>query len=124
MADNPKTPKLRTTRPDFATIGGLAVAFGGILFGLVKEGGKISDVAQFTAAMIVLGGTLGAVMITSPLSALIGALKGLKNVFLEEVISPEAAIEEVIRYATKARKSSIISLEEDLDKIQDPFLRK
>ncbi|MGD1090854.1 MAG: flagellar motor protein [Bryobacteraceae bacterium] len=125
MADNDqKSSKLRSTRPDFATIGGLVVAVGGILFGLVKEGGKISDVAQFTAAMIVLGGTLGAVMITSPMSALIGALKGLKNVFLEEVINPEAAIEEVIRYATKARKSSIISLEEDLDKIQDPFLRK
>ena len=44
MPDNPKTPKLRTTRLDFATIGGLAVAFGGILYGLVKEGGKISDV--------------------------------------------------------------------------------
>jgi chemotaxis protein MotA len=125
MADNGgKASQLRSTRPDFATIGGLVVAIGGILFGLVKEGGKISDVAQFTAAMIVLGGTVGAVMVTSPMWALIGALKGLKNVFLEEVISPEVAIEEVIRYATKARKSSIISLEEDLDKIQDPFLRK
>ena len=35
-----------------------------------------------------------------------------------------AAVEEIIGYATKARKSSVISLEEDLDKIADPFLRK
>ena len=33
-------------------------------------------------------------------------------------------MDEIIGYATKARKSSIISLEEDLDKIDDPFLRK
>jgi chemotaxis protein MotA len=74
--------------------------------------------------MIVLGGTLGAVMVTTPLSALLGAFKGIKNVFLDEHINPQLAIEEIIRYATKARKSSIISLEEDLDKIEDPFLRK
>jgi len=115
---------LRSTKPDFATIGGLIIALAGILGGLVIEGGKISDVTQVTAAMIVLGGTLGAVMVTSPLSALLGAFAGIKNVFLEERISPEVAIDEIIGYATKARKSSIISLEEDLGKIEDPFLRK
>lgn len=123
MADKSQT-KLRSTRLDFATIGGLVIAFGGILGGLIMEKGKVSDVAQVTAAIIVLGGTLGAVMVTTPLASLLGAFKGIKHIFLEERISPEAAIEEIIGYATKARKSSIISLEEDLEKIQDPFLRK
>src|ERR1700730_15387815 len=93
--------KLRSSRPDFATIGGLLVAAGGIVGGLVLEGGKVSEVTQVTAAIIVLGGTLGAVMVTCPLSSLIGALKGLKNVFFEEVINPEVAIEEIIGYATQ-----------------------
>jgi len=115
---------LRSTRPDFASILGLAIALGGIIGGLVLEGGKVSDITQVTAAIIVLGGTLGAVMLTSPMTALLGAVKSLKKVFFEETINPEAAIEEIIGYATKARKSSIISLEEDLDKIPDPFLRK
>ena len=115
---------LRSTRPDFASILGVAVALGGILGGLVMEGGKVSDVTQVTAAIIVLGGTLGAVMVTSPMAALVGAAKSLKKVFFEETVHPEAAVEEIIGYATKARKSSIISLEEDLDKIPDPFLRK
>jgi chemotaxis protein MotA len=116
--------KLRSTRPDIASIVGLVVALGGIMGGLVMEGGKVSDVTQITAAIVVLGGTLGAVMVTSPMSALIGAAKSLKKVFLEETIDPAVAVEEVIGYATKARKNSIISLEEDLDKIEDPFLRK
>jgi chemotaxis protein MotA len=63
-------------------------------------------------------------MLTSPLQTLISAAKSLKKVFFEEVTDPHAAVEEIIRYATKARKNSIISLEEDLDKIADPFLRK
>ena len=115
---------LRLTRPDLASILGLVVAFGGIIGGLVLEGGKVSDVTQVTAAIVVMGGTLGAVMVTSPMSALVGAAKSLKKVFFEETVNLEVAVEEIIGYATKARKSSIISLEEDLDKIADPFLRK
>ena len=126
MADKKATgkPKLRASRPDIASILGILVAVGGIIGGLVMEGGKVSDVTQVTAAIVVLGGTLGAVMITSPLQTLISAANSLKKVFFEEVTDPHAAVEEIIGYATKARKNSIISLEEDLDKIADPFLRK
>src|ERR1700677_2848886 len=106
---------LRSTRPDFASILGILVAGGGIIGGLVMEGGKVSDVTQVTAAIVVLGGTLGAVMVTSPMTAWIGGARSLKKVFFEETVDLEAAVEEIIGYATKARKSSVISLEEDVD---------
>lgn len=125
MADKAQQkPKFRSGRPDFASLGGLVVAVAALLGGLIMDGGKVSDVTQVTAAIIVLGGTLGAVMITSPLSSLIAAAGGLKKVFFEDVINSEAAIDEIVTYATKARKSSLISLEEDLEKIDDPFLKK
>ncbi len=125
MADNAsKKSKFRSVRPDFASIGGLVVALAGILGGMLMEGGKLSDITQVTAALIVLGGTLGAVMVTCPISALLGAVKGLKNVFFEEVVDSEAAIDELVGYATKARKSSLVSLEDDLATIEDRFLRK
>jgi chemotaxis protein MotA len=125
MADKKASgSKVRSVRPDFASIGGLVVAAAGIIGGLVLDGGNVSDIRQVTAAIIVLGGTLGAVMVTSPMSSLLAAAKGLKNVFFEEVIDMEAAVDEIVGYASKARKSSIISLEEDLDKIGDPFLKK
>ena len=118
---NPKKP---ASRPDIATLGGLLLAAGGILGGLTLEGGKLTDIAQITALMIVLGGTLGAVMVTTPLSILIRAAKSLGHIFFERAESAQQVIEEIISYATKARKNSIISLESDLDKIADPFLRK
>src|SRR5512141_3512295 len=105
---------LKSSRPDIASFAGLLIALGGIIGGLLWEGGKISDIVQISAAIIVLGGTLGAVMITSPLSSLLAAIGGLKAVFFEEKLNPAAAVEEIIAYATKARKSSIVSLEEDL----------
>jgi chemotaxis protein MotA len=117
-------PKKPSSKPDFATIGGMLLAAGGIVGGLVLEGGKISDITQVTAMMIVLGGTIGAVMITTPLHTLLQAAKCMGAVFFEHAQAPHQAIEEIIGYATKARKNSIISLESDLPNIADPFLRK
>jgi chemotaxis protein MotA len=122
MADS--KPKKASSRPDLATLGGLVLAAGGILGGLLLEGGKLTDIAQITALMIVLGGTIGAVMVTTPLRTLIKAAKCLGSVFFEHSQEPAQMIEEIISYATKARKNSIISLEADLPNIADPFLRK
>src|ERR1019366_1191784 len=111
-------------RPDFATIGGIAVALAGILGGLLLEKGSLQDVAQVTAAMIVLGGTLGAVLVTTPLPVFIRACKGLGGAFLEKGSSTAATIDSLIRYATLARKNGIVSLETEAAAISDPFLRK
>lgn len=116
-------PKSRS-KIDLATIGGLILAMAGILGGLLLEGGKMSDVQQVTAAMIVMGGTIGAVMVTTPLSVLIRAAKKLGAAFFEEVHDCNAVIDEIVQFATKARKNSIVSLESDLPAIRDPFLKK
>ena len=109
---------------DFISIGGILLALGGILGGLILEGGKLQDVKQVTAAMIVLGGTIGAVMVTTPMTVLSRAAKGLGSVFFENAQSPAAVIEEIIGYATQARKQGIVSLEQQASAIADPFLKK
>jgi chemotaxis protein MotA len=112
------------TKPDLASWGGLLLASAGIIGGLILEGGKIQDISQVTAGMIVLGGTLGAVMVTTPLSVLLSAARKLKLVFFEQAQTPDVVIEEIITYATKARKNGIVSLEQDAETVRDPFLRK
>ncbi len=111
-------------KPDVATFAGLAIALGGIIGGLILEGGEIRDIAQYTAAMIVLGGTIGAVLVATPLAVVRAAAKKLLAVFFAKTLTPEATIEEIIGYATKARRNGIVSLEQDADAIADPFLRK
>ena len=112
------------SRPDFATVGGILLAFSGIVGGLLMEGGKIKDISQITAAFIVLGGTFGAVMVSTPIRVLNGAALRLVHVLMDHTQSPDAAIEELIVYATKARKNGLVSLENEALEIQDPFLRK
>jgi chemotaxis protein MotA len=121
---DPKSSKKSSSKPDFATIGGLILAVGGIAAGLMMEGGKVQDVAQVTSALIVLGGTVGAVMITTPLPILIGAAKKFGEVFFGKEESPAAAIDEIIEYAAQARKEGIVSLEARAAGIADPFLNK
>ena len=112
------------SRPDIASFGGLVLALAGILGGLLIEGGKLSDILQMTAAMIVLGGTVGAVMVTTPLPVLLAAARKLGTVFFEKAQAPEAILEEIITYATKARKNGIVALEQDAEAAADKFLRK
>ena len=112
------------TKPDIATLGGLALALGGILGGLILEGGSIKEIAQPTAAMIVLGGTIGATMVATSLEVLISAARKLMSLFLQKAQTPNAVIEEIIGYATKARKNGIVSLEQEATKVEDPFLKK
>ena len=68
---------------DKATLGGLLLAIGGILAGLLLEGGSIAQIVQPTAAMIVFGGTIGAVMVQFPLPVVIKSFRALAGVFLD-----------------------------------------
>jgi chemotaxis protein MotA len=111
-------------RPDLATLAGIALALAGILGGLILEKGSFQDVAQGTAFMIVMGGTFGAVLVTTPLSIVLRAFRGLGGVFFERADSTSAAIETLIQFATKARKNGIVSLELEAAAVTDPFLRK
>lgn len=109
---------------DKGSIGGVIVAIGGILLGLVLEGGSIGQILQPTAALIVFGGTLGAVMLQFPLSVVIAAFASLARVFFDSTKDPHEILKEMVGYAQKARKEGIVSLDSDLREIQDPFLRK
>jgi chemotaxis protein MotA len=111
-------------RPDIATLAGLALALAGIIGGLLLEKGSIQDVSQVTAAMIVFGGTIGAVLVTTPLPIFLRACRGLGSAFLERGSSTAATIDSLIQYATHARKNGIVSLEAEAASITDPFLKK
>lgn len=109
---------------DKGTVLGLLIATGGIVGGLFLEKGSLADIAQGTAALIVLGGTLGAVLVGTPFADVVAAVRELKNVFFEPRESSQAMLEQLIVFATKARRNGIVSLEQDADLIEDPFLRK
>ncbi len=109
---------------DKSTLGGIALALTGIVVGLMLDGGKLAQVLQPTAALIVIGGTLGAVMVQFPLKIVLQALLHLKYVFFNSEPESDSLVQNLLRYAYKARKDGILSLDADLAKIHDPFLKE
>jgi chemotaxis protein MotA len=107
---------------DLASVIGLVVALGMILAGNAIEGGRISQIAQPTAAMIVIGGTIGATMLQFPLPTFIGALKQIKSVFFTPASRDAKLVEEIVGYAATARRDGILALEPLAPKASDPFL--
>jgi chemotaxis protein MotA len=109
---------------DKSSLSGIALAVGGILAGLLLEGGNLGQILQPTAAMIVFGGTLGAVMLQFPLPIILLALQQLGSVFINPSRDPYATIQQLVQYAQKARREGIVSLDAELEQINDPFLKK
>lgn len=112
------------SKPDLGTIGGVVLAAVGIVGGLLLEGGELRDITQITAAIIVLGGTFGAVLINTPLQVVIGAVKRMGSLFFEPDAPYGVVVDQMIDYATKARKAGLMALEQDAQTVTDPFLKK
>jgi chemotaxis protein MotA len=109
---------------DKASWGGVVLGLGGIVGGLLLEGGSLSQILQPTAAMIVFGGTAGAVLIQFPLPVVLSAVRRLVHVFFQPKHNPEKMLLELVKYANRARREGIVSLDSELETIRDPFLKK
>jgi len=109
---------------DKASIGGVLLAVLGILAGLLIEGGSVSQIVQPTAALIVFGGTLGAVLLQYPLTTVWAAFRSVVHIFAAQRKQDAALIGQLTGFATKARRKGVVSLDEDLESIDDPFLKQ
>jgi chemotaxis protein MotA len=109
---------------DKGTIVGAIVAGGAILLGLILEGGKVGQVLQPTAALIVFGGTFGAIMVQFPFEVVMTAIRSVAIVIFVPKNDALSVIREIVTIAHKARKEGIVSLDSDLEKIQNHFMRK
>jgi chemotaxis protein MotA len=109
---------------DKISIAGLALGIAAIIVGQVLEGGHVSSLVQPTAFLIVIGGTLGAVMLQSPLPTFLTGVKMGKWIFVPPATQPEQLIERVANWSHVARKEGLLALEAQIPMVPDPFMRK
>jgi chemotaxis protein MotA len=109
---------------DIASIIGLLLGLVAIVGGALIEGLMVRHIYQPTAGLIVFGGTCGAVLLSFPLKIVVRALKALEKVMKEPKTNDVSIVNEIIGYANKARKDGLISLENALPRVSDPFLRR
>ena len=109
---------------DIGTLLGLIFGFGAVFGGQLLEGGKISALIQPTSFLIVVGGTMGAVFVSFPLSTIITAMKDVMGAFIHKEEDPAELIQMMATYADKARRTGLLALEEEIAKTKDRLIRK
>jgi chemotaxis protein MotA len=103
---------------------GLLIGLTAIVGGQVLEGGQLVSLVQPTAFLIVVGGTLGAVMLQSPLQVFRDGMKMTSWVFFPPLVEPQRLIADIARWSQIARKEGLLSLEAQVNVLRDPFAAK
>ena len=110
---------------DKTSLIGLALGLAAIVVGQVLEGGHIDSLIQPTAFLIVIGGTLGAVMLQSPMPVFLDGMRMARWVLVPPVTEPMQLIAQVAQWSQVARKEGLLALEAQIAVLKDdPFARK
>ena len=109
---------------DILSVLGVILAFGAVIGGNLMEGGHVQSLMNGPAAVIVIGGTIAAILLQTSSSLLIFALKRLKWVFTPPYVSLETGIEKVLGWSMRARKNGLLGLEALAEKEVEPFAKK
>lgn len=109
---------------DITSVAGLVGAIGLILFGQWLEGGHVGSLKQGAAAVIVFGGTIGAVAVAFPLRDFVRGLKLAGKAFGDKKSDVGAIVQQLVDLAGVARRDGVLALEQRLPEIKDPFLKR
>lgn len=109
---------------DILSILGIVVAFASIIGGMILEGGHVGSIIQATAFIIVIGGTIGAVMINYPMPIFMKALGAVKMVFFNVHVDMKGLIAKLVELSNISRKQGLLALEGQMKSIEDPLLAK
>lgn len=109
---------------DFLSIVGVILAFAAIIGGNWLEGGHATGLLNGPAGLIVIGGTLAAIMIQTSFATFRRGFAMIRWVFMPPVVNTKDGVEKVISWSMRARKEGLLGLEAMAEKEAEPFARK
>lgn len=107
-----------------STIGGLIMAWGCLIGAVLLDGGEMSAFVALSPAVLVFGGTFGAVMIGMTVEGIKAIPSRFAFVFMQKKIDLNETIATLCEMAVRSRRDGILTLEDDIEKITDPFMKK
>ena len=109
---------------DLLSIIGIVLAITAIVGGNLIEGGHLSSLIQLTAFIVVGGGTMGAILLQTPVSTFMKSLRMVMWVFLPPKLAQNDAIEKIVSWSNIASKEGLLGLEEMIETETDGFAQK
>ena len=111
---------------DIASLLGVILGIGMVLFGIIQNGGvpALLNFLDAPSAIITIGGSLSAVLCSNKLSGFIAGIKSFALPFKEKSVDPGETINKIIELSNVSRKEGLLALEEAAGSIDDEFLKK
>ena len=97
---------------DLLSLLGVCIAFAAIVSGNLLDGGALAPLLNAPAALVVFGGTIGAIILQTPLNILSRGVKILRWIIIPPKISPRARLDRILVISKTARRDGILGLEE------------
>jgi len=111
-------------RIDLLSLIGILLAFSAILGGNWLEGGHLGSLVNGPAIVIVLGGTVGAILLQTPVPVFLHAMRLAGQVFLMPAHDLRGTIRKLVSWSEMARRNGLLRLEDEVEREMDPFVRK
>ena len=109
---------------DKISVVGLLLGLIAIIGGQALEGGHIGSLTQPTALLIVLGGTMGAVMLQSPYATFMRGVKMVRWVWVPPAVNYQQLIRQIAGWSQLSRREGLLALENVMNQLKDDFARK
>ncbi|HEB30452.1 MAG TPA: motility protein A [Spirochaetes bacterium] len=111
---------------DLGTLAGLGLGAFAIIVGIVIAGGigGLFSFINIPSAFITIAGSLGAVMVTTSLAKTLGVIKLFMNTIKVKPMETDRIITTIVTFSEKARREGLLALEDDLEELDDEYLRK
>lgn len=114
----------REGRRDYSAIAGIVIAAGAVAGGFIFERGKIGDLGNPGAALLVLGGTIGAVVLGTPRAILSSSLRRCRDLFRRDFSPGRESAHQILRCAMLARRLGLAAIEKEAEELENGLLRR
>lgn len=109
---------------DLGTIIGVIGGFGFIFMSILTSGGAIGLYLNLPSFLMVIGGSFAAMTVANPLSRMLGIVKYIRHALRTPDWQEEKMISDLVSFSERARREGLLALEDNLDEVEDEFMRK
>lgn len=109
---------------DLGTIIGITVGVVMVAMGIILGGVGIGPYLSVDSLLITILGSFGAMLVAQPMNRMLGIMNYLKHAFQTTAYNEEELISQLVGFSDRARKEGLLALEDNLDAVEDEFMRK
>ena len=109
---------------DISTLLGVVMAFGMVVFGIIANKSDLGTFYNLPSLFITVGGSLGSTIAAHPKEKGFKIINIMLSTLKEQKVDTIGLIKTLVSFSEKARREGLLSLEENLNEIDDPFMKK